>query len=548
MPTLGALLTLPCGAWVLGDEVPPDPIAMADMQETLDREIAIYRDAGLRETETGTARFDDAVELLLEGGQCIGVVVASEASWPAEVKLYEEGETAFLTRSDKTHVASAAWCDPFATRLRIAFTSDWQGGLAPTAQSLEGDIHYWVFTGRTDAFDLTSLPRGRPNEVARGRVLARLAMDRAVIVERANLPELEPVLEPLRLEREAGAWLVPRSATTWDSYRNAVTRFIGASSDHVFPRMHDASIGELPEEYDTATAEALIAFDDALWRVLAVVDPADLPVEGNVPCATIRFGRLSTDEAVDVRRFDLVSAEALATAGIAASDSFCPSDPVRVYVVPAADAFEYVVRVFANGEPRAGRRSGRVLEPPSYPPLVEAMQACDERGEHCLDAARELRDGVHVPVDEAQARQLLRRACEADVGSCGEYAEHLLTLDDESDVENEAASVLRRACDAREWTACARLGDLRRLGRGVEADYDDAHDLYRLACANQIQGACANADALELLLLLGTSDEPEPQLEEQDEPEAEERDEPEDEPEERSELDAEDPPGVAADE
>ena len=563
MPTVGALLTLPCTAFVLGDSVPPEPKTMQDLEAFFEREMAVYTDAGLREVESGTARFGDEIPITLEGGQCVGVVTASEAAWPAIIRLRPRDERETLTTSDHAHVASVAWCDPYWLPLRVSFDGDWQSSLPPTAQSLEGTIHYRIFTGRTDAFDLRNLPRGEPNEARRGQVLARMESERAAIAERAELPQAEPLLPPVQATTDAGALLVPRSDATWTTYRRAITRFLSMSIDDAHPRVHDSSIGPIPDRA-MPSSEAIVSVDDdgaELWRVLAVVDPADLPVEGRVPCATVRFGRLGP-EGVDVRRWDLVEAHPISVSGIAASDSVCPGDPIRLYIVPIADTYEYVVRFFAADEPSAPRQTSPALPSPPYTPLLEAVAACEERGERCFEAGRELRDGVHVPVDEPRARALLREACARDVSTCAEYAEHLLDRSDEA-LAREAASVLRRACDEDRWDACARLGDLRRLGRGSEADYDDAHALYRAACTNGLQDACRNANALEILGLLGATAEatrdddapddvaPDDTAPDDDALEGDALDDTareDDATDEPSELDAEDPSGVATDE
>ncbi len=493
MPSIGALMTLPCGAAAFGEFIPPEPYALETLQEVYDREAAVYEDAGLREVRTGVARVGEEINVTLEGGQCIGVVTASAAPWPVWVTLMPtEGE--HFNRADRTHVSSVAWCDPFATRMRIVMDNDWQRSLDHTAQSMDGTIHYRIFMGRTDAFDLSSLPRGIPNAERVQETLVRMRTDQAIITERANLPDDE-ILDAVRVARPQGALMIPLSDATYTSYREAITLFTRTEAEDVFPRTHHASVGEV--ETDVTVQEGIVRIDGVLHRVLAVVDPGDLPVEGRVPCARIRFGRLGTAENIEVRRFDLQSDELIAVEGVAASDTMCPTDGIRLYVAPIIDAHDYMVRLFRAEGPDARRRTSDALAPPVYPPFVEARDACQSTGERCLEAAREARDGAHIAVDNELAETLLERACAENAQACGEFAEFLLSQDKDS----EAAEVLDRACTAEKWVACARLGDLRRLGRGVDADYDIAHQLYTRACTHEVNGACSNASALNLMNL-----------------------------------------------
>jgi TPR repeat protein len=88
-----------------------------------------------------------------------------------------------------------------------------------------------------------------------------------------------------------------------------------------------------------------------------------------------------------------------------------------------------------------------------------------------------------------------QRTAALDPGACAttEACDAEATAHDRAGHPDRAAPLYARACDLGLGTACHRLGELHRDGKGVPADDDQARALFTRGCQ---QGSNAACDAL----------------------------------------------------
>ncbi len=124
-------------------------------------------------------------------------------------------------------------------------------------------------------------------------------------------------------------------------------------------------------------------------------------------------------------------------------------------------------------------------------PCVEGDAAqCEARctagdAESCYRLARMHSQGNGIPVDEARAEQLFKRACDAGNGNgCNGLAFHFLEEDGERPWRDpaQAAALFDKGCRLGSAKACTNGGWQVQYERGVKLDGDKARWLYQRGC------------------------------------------------------------------
>lgn len=577
-PALLAAASLPCTGMLCGQRMPPEPITVQRAHQVRVAEEQTLVQAGLVQLET--RMIDVTAEgytetVALAHGECFGAVMVSLTSFPLALEVHEGdavrvqaevpsgyrsyGETALSYLQAITFCAS-----PFAeegsqqeVELVARYTDDSIAGGMPRADGdQDGALQLTVLRGSA-TFDIFSLPRGTLEEGYRMERWRRDSVEWAEHLDATRPVEGEAWMDPVRLAWREGPWLAPDGARTREAVEAAA--FIGTTYDPegFRPPVHPASLGARGRTETTsaesahggvADAEGDAAADpnhrpmlrrgDDLERLLAVIDPGDLPdlagEGGEVPCVRLRFARLDAYSPVaQIRRTDATTWEvadlspagpdgetyeddgqddgAVRHDGIFVTDTRCPGDPIALYSVPDTAA-DFVLRVHRTGESGRRQPARPVTVPP--PPLErEEDAACDEGdADACLRLARRYRDGYFGEVRHDEAERRFRALC--DDGSrdaCLDLAE---ALGDEG--EREARRILARLCEPEpaadddaetdgptgDSLACALLADRYRT-RYHEAPFDpeEAKRLYAIACDDSITDACTNLHAMELLNL-----------------------------------------------
>lgn len=243
------------------------------------------------------------------------------------------------------------------------------------------------------------------------------------------------------------------------------------------------------------TARPVALVDERYYRLLAILDPSDLPVPGAVPCVTVHLTRLATDPGRPAR---------LPIPALEASPGdqhrLCPGDPLTAFVADPDDGAEWRVRVVQADGPSAPRSPTAApddeLVGPTFRRAFERCESGEAAG--CAEASRYLATGRYVAADPERAKRLGDRACRAEAGHCGAYGSFLR---DRGDTRG-AVAAWRRGCEEGEdgW-ACATLGEAYRLGEGTAFDAERAKEAYEKACRLGVERACGRVRTLELLLL-----------------------------------------------
>jgi uncharacterized protein len=122
------------------------------------------------------------------------------------------------------------------------------------------------------------------------------------------------------------------------------------------------------------------------------------------------------------------------------------------------------------------------------------IKLCDSGdGWGCAQAADSYRKGLGGVMDFAQAVELARKGCQANVSaSCVElgilYEKGQAIQPD----KQGAARLYRDACTQGNLRGCADLGNLYQSGQGVVQDYTQARTLFRKACDGGEMAGCSN--------------------------------------------------------
>jgi hypothetical protein len=549
---LSALALLPCtfvGAIGGGDVRWPPPRGaelepartqlLASLEACGGREVRVLRDLDL----------PSVTELPLTPGKCLTAIVVARTSYPVQASFRDE-HGAPLVISEDAHVTALSICHlPSFHVARLHVRNGVLGNLSahdgPTGPQ-RIDVH--VIEG--DGSSPEALAAGRPTFSwnAALQPAALYAHHRARAASASSEGEgawldVEVALEPFtvtaavgpeptaELAIGGGALLLPRSPIT-EAWLQEAARF-GCPTCRGTPRVHPESrrssgvIDAAPLEVDpegvdpggdpeSVAPEAVVEVADPLWhgpasfwRVIAVIDPGDLPpasgVGDEVPCATIRLRRFGAGSARYARTTSLAEAPTFLDDG---SDRFCPGDPVRLYVAPRDD--RTVHHVALRVEPTRGpRRVGAAPIVGEHPRLIDARARCEAEPHECLALARMLHHGTYAAPEPNGATIAFRRACEEAGIGCLELVANLDELDPRqglawmqnhcrSSAEAEPATEPRSVLDG---AVCATLGDRHRLARGTGFDLRAAREAYVRGCELGDANACHDREALDLLNL-----------------------------------------------
>jgi len=507
---------------------------LATLEARGGREVRVLRDLG----------FPSTTELPLAPGGCLTAVVVARTSYPVQASFRDEHGVP-LVIGDDAHVTALSICHlPSLPLARLHVQSGVLGNLhandgATGPQRI--DVH--VLEG--DGSSPEALAAGRPTLSWNAALspAALYAHHRARALDDPSESawlDVDVALEAFTvaadpssatnegaLTIEGGALLLPRSPIT-EAWSREAARF-GCPRCRGVPRVHpgspgsDAASDARPRvENDRATvsepgAEGAIesaadgaTTDDPLWhgpssfwRVVAVVDPGDLPrapgvADDEVPCATLRLRRLGAGTAHYARTTSLAEAPTSLDDG---TDRFCPGDPVRLYVTPRDD--RAVHHVALQAEPTRGpRRVGAAPTLGEHPRLIDARSRCEVQPSECLTLARLLHHGTYAAPESDGATTAFRRACEEAGVGCLELVAHLDELDPRASLEWMRAHCAARVDGARvDGAVCAVLGDRHRLARGTPFDLRAAREAYVQGCGRGDPNACRDREALDLLNL-----------------------------------------------
>jgi hypothetical protein len=545
---LSALALLPCtfvGAIGGGDDRWPAPRGaelepartqmLASLEASGGREVRVLRDLDfLPESAGSAADFPSTTELPLTPGACLTAVVVARTSYPVQASFRDE-RGAPLVVSDDAHVTALSICHlPSLPVARLHVQHGVLGNLHANdvvTGSQRVDVH--VIEG--DGSSPEALAAGRPT-LTWGAALQPAALYAHHRARAANASsdegawlEVEVALEPFtvdlgsepttELTLEGGALLLPRSPST-EAWLREAARF-GCPTCRGTPRVHpksrrsDGTIDAAPLDDPEGVDPERVIVDPlwhgpaSFWRVIAVVDPSDLPpapgVGDEVPCATIRLRRLGAGSARYARTTSLAEAPTFLDDG---ADRFCPGDPVRLYVAPRDDRAVYHVALQA--EPTRGpRRTGAAPIVGEHPRLVDARARCDAEPRECLSLARWLHHGTYAAPDPNGATIAFRRACEEAGVGCVELVAHLDEIDPRESLawmqnhcrSGEVEPATEPRSGVRDGAVCATLGDRHRLARGTRFDLRAAREAYVRGCELGDANACHDRDALDLLNL-----------------------------------------------
>jgi len=475
-----------CGAYLLADPLAPAPLPVEAVEEAMDRTRAPGTafpvvDRGVVPIHDGLAR----AEVTVPTGQCLYAVVGGATPHPfEEVGLFETSTRESLIFARDQHVAGLGWCaagEPLDVTLWGTtrplrpedFTERGEGAMIYRFHVGDPDGRWWPFiVGQPAAGKVDELV------VERGEWVARTRDERTA-------PAGQPIVQA-DLGPELALALPLSSSTRWVAHAFGTITTPDLAYE---PRLQGAD-GAI-----SGSERPIGVIDESYRRVLAVVDPSDLPVDGSVPCVRLHFTRLVA-EGGWVGRVPIPSLEESRDH----EHRVCPGDPLTAFVTVADDPIAWRVRMLRDGEPT----SPRSPTPPPNEPLVgpshrQALEGC-RRGEAraCAEAAANFAAGRHVAPDVERAEELAERACRLEAETCGPYGDLLSARGEHQD----AVSAWGRACatgtDA--W-ACLTLGEAHRLGSGTRFDAPAAMRAYEQACDAELHVACERVRTMNLLQL-----------------------------------------------
>lgn len=499
LPLLIALPTGWFGSLVGGETLPPPrraPDSLTTPAHALSGSLEALG-ATLTRTEHAEGPLPTTHPVPLPLGRCTSVVALAATAFPIRLRAVD-ASGAELVRSAEGFVAGLSLCELVPSLGPVSLLVEPGEELVrrePSERDLGGSVELRWFEGGD--FDAASLPLGTPSPRLHATAtstyrhhLARLGS----VEDGALLPPTDVAADAGTEGAPPGAWLLPRSEATARFLQLAAT--LGSNEPTLRPRVHPASSPSATA--DDADIEPLWHGPSGYQRVLAVVDPGDLPVEGaEVPCAQLSFVALAPHTS-SVARVQTLTDDASPLAG--ARDSFCPGDPLRLYVVPPSDRSVYRLVLHA-AEGSGPRRAAPVPgDPGEHAVLRRARAECEADPAACITVARHLRFGTYGPPDPSGATAAYERACEADPSVCLETVAHLDEVDG-----RRALALLTSSCSPegppRNAAACATLGDRYRLGRGASFDLTLARAAYVRGCVAGDTRACRNRDAMDLLEL-----------------------------------------------
>ncbi len=491
--TLLVLVTLAggsCGAFIFSHSYDPLPVDVGQVRAVVDQPID-EPGAALPRVDSGEVTMADGrarVDVSLDAGECTFIVAGAATAFGfGQLSLHDAVSHETLVHTDEDRVGALGWCaadTPIELTLWGTEGDDF-GAWHPKDDDPPGSLVYRVHVGSpTEPWQ--SYIVGEPVEGP----LASLTQIRSETAGEARDAENAPAGEPLfRVDVDPDAAIaLPRSPTTRWVARALAT--VGRESvGDVDPQL----TGRDGERDGSDRPIALVDREHA--RILAVVDPADLPFGAEVPCVRVHFSRLAERGAM-VGRLPIPSLDET----MDTEHRLCPTDPPTAFVTTADDAAAWRIRVLRADGPSRARAPRPVPTAPLVAHIHRAAVAACESGDlqACADASDHLAGGRFVPRDMEAAKRFGDRACRGAATYCGNYGKLLRDTGDQAG----AVRAWQRACDvANVAAACASVGEMHRLGIGTPFDALAARNAYDRACRFGHQRSCTRIQTMDLLHL-----------------------------------------------
>lgn len=478
------------GAHVAARRITPPPVPVPQIQEALNQADGMpglslpLVDQGVVTIADGLAR----VDVTVPPWECLLALVGGATPRNLDsVTLYESESREPLVVEHGSRMVDLGWC---AADEPLPLTI-WARGRTLFEEDLtdegEGSVVYRFHVGE---------PSGRWRAYIAGNLADGEKLSALTAAWRQHLGEARdaaeaPGGEPL-FRQDVGpdeALVLPLSPSTRWAARALPA--VGRPDREYDPRLTSvAGTGR-------GTQRPLALVDDRFRRLLAVVDPSDLPVDGPVPCVRVHLSRVAAQTG-QASRLTIPALEE--TVGL--DHRLCPGDPLTAFVADPEDAADWRIRVL----PAEGPTAPRSATAPPAEPLVgpthrRALEGC-QAGDYadCADASRHLATGRYVAADSAEANRLGNRACQGEAEHCGAYGSF---LSDQGDPVGAFAAWSRGCHMGNDGWACATLGEAYRLGEGHAFDPASAKAAYEKACRLGIQRACDRVATMDLLQLGG---------------------------------------------
>ncbi|MBO6935374.1 MAG: sel1 repeat family protein [Deltaproteobacteria bacterium] len=478
-----------CGAFIFGHDYDPLPLPAEHLRAAVDQPIDEPGES-LPRVDSGEVTMAEGrapVEVSLDAGECTFIVAGAATAFGfGQLSLHDTASRQTLVHTDAKRVGALGWCAADAPlELTLWGTDGDDFGMRRTKDGdPPGSMVYRVHVGTpTEPWQRYIVGE------ASGEPLAALTQIRSETAGEARDAENAPSGEPLfRVDVGVDAAIaLPRSPTTrW------VAQALGAVGRETVegdPHLE----GEDRESEGTERPVALVDHDHA--RVLAVIDPTDLPFGDPVPCVRIHFSRLAEQGAM-VGRLPIPSLEET----MDTEHRLCPTDPPTAFVTTADDAAAWRIRVLRTEGPTRARAPSAVPSEPLVAHIHRQAVADCEAGDlgACAEASDHLAGGRFVPRDTDAAKRYGDRACRGAASHCGAYGKLLRDTGDQAG----AVRAWQRACDdANVENACAAVGEMHRLGIGTPFDALAARNAYDRACRFGHQRSCARIETMDLLHL-----------------------------------------------
>ncbi|MEZ4248752.1 MAG: hypothetical protein R3B99_10980 [Polyangiales bacterium] len=501
-----AIFALPVGLFgsaLGGEHLSPPPVDAGVTGETTEAMLDALRALGAVENTREEA---DALPvrrtLPLPLGACVSVIAIAHTSYPVVARFVGPSGEKWVDGAEGWVSGVSICSTPETTSVDLVVETGPVGRFQREGTPNLVDRVELIVLGGGD-FDAATLPLGVPNPAWTSKATAAACYAH----HRARLGNDDDGALSIELaaqrwsddgpELATGAWLMPRSPTTiaWSEAAVAFARAVDA-------------------EVRTNEDVLLWRGPNATHRVLAVIDPGDLPFSGEaqVPCARLELARMARPTGPIARVTDLAAEP---TPLEEARDRFCPGDPPRLYVVPASDDAFYRLSLHAQSE-TGPRQVGARPTIGEHARLRAARAACEANPVACEELGRLLHHGTLGVRDPVGATEAFTRACDATRVVPDAAGRALATsqrtrvcLQLVAQLESVGPSVafgwLKARCDdpheSNRGAFCAALGDRYRLGRGTEFDLVAARAAYRRGCEAGDPSACHNLQALDLMQL-----------------------------------------------
>jgi len=463
--------------------LPPDAAAM---ERVFHDELALATGGGLRVIEDRRAPGPRVHhEVTLAPGECLSVIASAPGHEGVRELVLRDAEGTTLDGEVPLHYTNVVrhrqWCAPQGGR----FTVDVASAVPPRVALLRGTA--------TGPVHRVALDPVRQSQLYAELVRAAVTGDHAARAPVVSLTDPGRVL------------LLPSTPAT----RAALAAAVLPPDGTPLPALAEApaAIAAL-DVADAPTPEAAPRVSPTMpWfrllgddlRVVAVVDRGALGAH----CVSVRIA--STHAASPVVWRSEVPGWATAPLPVTddiAVDTACPAQGLVVYAVRREDpSREFLLSL--GSMPAA---PGAVATPSTWRGESVPHTLLTRLARDCATDARACLQLAHLPVHPRVAgprsdfATLLRRACDlGDASACGRLGAYF--LGGGRDVA-QAATLLQRGCAGDDATACAILGEQRRRGdQGIAQDLTAAAAHLSAACRLGVPDACADRETLRRLRL-----------------------------------------------